>query len=73
MNVGFLELIFTIYYDFLLEKLYIELNTKTYKIKKSILFSLFDENKKPVKEVFAADFSDRIVHHLLINRIIPYL
>lgn len=37
------------------------------------MFSLFDENKKPKKEVFAADFRDRIVHHLLINRIIDRL
>ena len=37
------------------------------------MFSLFDENKKPIKEVFAADFRDRIVHHLLVNRIMDRL
>lgn len=49
-----------------LYKLWYELNTMTYKIGSSIVFCV----DKPVKrEVFAADFRDRIVHHLVINRI----
>ena len=50
-----------------LYKLWIDLNKGYYKIGKSIAFIV----DKPVKrEVFAADFRDRIVHHLVINRII---
>lgn len=49
-----------------LYKLWHELNSKEYKIGKSIAFCV----EKPVKrEIFAADFRDRIVHHLLIRRI----
>ena len=49
-----------------LNYLYYELNTGKYKIGKSIAFIV----DKPVKrEVFAADFRDRIVHHLVINRL----
>ena len=50
-----------------LVSLYYELNTKKYKVGKSIAFIV----DKPVKrEVFAADFRDRIVHHLVINHIL---
>ena len=49
-----------------LYKLWIDLNTQKYEIGKSIVFCV----EKPVKrEVFAADFRDRIVHHLIINMI----
>jgi hypothetical protein len=49
-----------------LYKLYNELNSKTYTVGRSIAFCV----ERPVKrEVFAADFRDRIVHHLLINRL----
>lgn len=49
-----------------LYNLWINLNRMNYEIGKSITFCV----DKPVKrEVFAADFIDRIVHHLLINRI----
>jgi len=52
-----------------LYKLWIELNQKKYEIGKSIVFII----DKPVKrEVFAADFRDRIIHHLIINRIMPH-
>lgn len=45
--------------------LWIELNSLSYKIGKSIAFVV----DKPVKrEVFAADFRDRIIHHLFVNR-----
>lgn len=53
-----------------LENLYQELNSMTYTIGKSIVFLLFSNNI-PYREVFAADFKDRIVHHLLINRLLP--
>lgn len=47
-------------------KLYEALNGLIYKIGRSIAFCV----DKPVKrEVFAADFRDRIVHHLVINRL----
>ena len=46
-------------------KLWKELNNKKYEINKSITFIV----DKPVyREVFAADFRDRIIHHLFINR-----
>lgn len=46
--------------------LWTDLNHMNYEIGKSITFCV----ERPVKrEVFAADFRDRIVHHLLINRI----
>lgn len=52
-----------------LYELWLELNSKTYEIGRSIAFTV----RRPViREVFAADFRDRIVHHLLINRIIKY-
>ena len=54
-----------------LENLYQELNSMTYTIGKSIVFLLFDKNFIHYREVFAADFKDRIVHHLLINRLLP--
>lgn len=50
-----------------LYKLWVDLNQGTYQIGRSIAFIV----KKPVcREVFAADFRDRIVHHLVINRLI---
>ena len=50
-----------------LYKLWYDINNCTYTIGKSIAFIV----EKPVKrEVFAADFRDRIVHHLVIKRII---
>ena len=53
-----------------LYKLYIELNNFLYEVGRSICFIV----DKPVpREIFAADFRDRIVHHLFINRILPYI
>ena len=50
-----------------LYRLWVDLNKGYYKIGKSIAFIV----DKPVKrEVFAADFRDRIVHHLVIRRLI---
>lgn len=53
-----------------LYKLYEDLNKGTYEIGRSICFLV----EFPVwREVFAADFRDRIVQHLIVNRINPYL
>lgn len=50
-----------------LYQLWYDLNSFNYEIDRSIVFCV----DKPVKrEVFAADFRDRIIHHLVINRII---
>lgn len=52
-----------------LEHLLAELKSKTYRPGRSICFVV----TKPVpREIFAADFRDRIVHHLLVNEIIDY-
>jgi len=46
-----------------------EINSLTYKIGKSIAFVV----KFPVlREVFAADFRDRIIHHLVMIELMPY-
>ena len=46
-----------------------DINNGTYKIGKSIAFVV----RFPVyREVFAADFRDRVVHHLIINELMPY-
>jgi len=47
-----------------------ELETQTYELKPGICFI----NELPVKrEIIAADFRDRVVHHFLYNRIYPVL
>lgn len=49
-------------------ELYNEINQRNYQVGRSICFITF----VPVKrEVFAADFRDRVVHHLLYNYISP--
>lgn len=53
-----------------LYNLWVDLNTGAYVVGRSICFI----NRRPVpREVFAADFVDRIVHHLFINRVIRYI
>lgn len=43
-----------------------DINNRTYQIGRSVSFII----NKPVKrEIFAADFRDRVVHHLVINKI----
>lgn len=42
-----------------------ELNDQTYEIGKSTVFCV---TRPKLREVFAADFRDRIVHHLIMNR-----
>jgi hypothetical protein len=53
-------------YEQKLFKLYEDIITRRYKVGKSICFII----KKPVKrEIFAADFRDRIIHRLIFNYI----
>lgn len=46
-----------------------EINNGTYEIGQSIAFII---TYPKCREVFAADFRDRIVHHLVINELMPY-
>lgn len=64
------QLRFEINYEQELFKLYDEIKNKSYKVGKSIAFII----NKPVKrEIFAASFRDRVVHHLIFNYINPIL
>ena len=47
-----------------------DLQNRKYKIGQSICFLT---HSPKLREVFAADFRDRVVHHLLIHAIEPYL
>lgn len=47
-------------------QLYDDLNKKTYKIGRSICFLI---TSPKLREVFAADFRDRIVHHVLVKEL----
>ncbi|PIQ69734.1 hypothetical protein COS55_00230 [Candidatus Shapirobacteria bacterium CG03_land_8_20_14_0_80_40_19] len=59
---------FEIDYESNLVTLCEEINNGTYNPGKSIAFIV----NKPVKrEIFAADFKDRVVHHLIINKLNP--
>ena len=56
-------------YEENLLELYTELKNQTWKCGKSTCFIV----NEPVKrEIFAAPFRDRIVHHILMNRLNPY-
>ena len=54
----------------LLYKLWIDLNTFQYKIGRSTTFIYHEPLSNHYREIFAADFVDRIIQHLLINRMI---
>ncbi len=61
-------LAFEIDYQSNLIQLCKEINSGNYQIGRSIAFIV----NQPVKrEIFAADFRDRIVHHLIINKLNP--
>jgi len=61
-------LAFEVDYENSLLKLCEEINNGTYQPGKSIAFIV----NRPVKrEIFAADFRDRVVHHLIINKLNP--
>lgn len=49
-------------------ELWRELNNQTYTPATSIVFCV---TQPKLREVFAADFRDRVVHHLFINKILP--
>lgn len=53
-----------------LQQLCDDLNNRTYTIGRSDTFCV---TRPKVREVFAADFRDRIVHHLLIQKLLPIL
>lgn len=46
-----------------------QLEERSYKPKRSICFVV---TYPKIREIFAADFSDRIIHHLLVSEIEPY-
>ncbi len=46
-----------------------QLESRTYQPKRSICFVV---TYPKTREIFAADFSDRIIHHLLVSEIEPY-
>lgn len=52
-----------------LVQLYRELSSRSYVVGSSICFTINDSVKR---EVFAADFRDRVVHHFLYNRLSPF-
>ena len=61
-------LAFEINYESELLKLLRQINNGTYSVGRSIAFIVH----KPVqREIFAADFRDRVVHHLIINKLNP--
>lgn len=60
---------FELDYETKLIKLYNDIKKRKYKIGKSIAFIVFEPVKR---EVFAANFRDRIVHHYIIDKINKY-
>jgi len=61
-------LAFEVDYEANLLKLCAEINNGSYQPGKSIAFIV----NKPIKrEIFAADFRDRVVHHLIVNKLDP--
>ena len=61
-------LAFELDYESNLIQLWNDLNDGSYRLGKSIAFIVH----KPVqREIFAADFRDRVVHHLIINKLNP--
>lgn len=60
---------FEMYYERNLFELYEEIKSEKYEVSRSICFISFN----PVqREIFAGDFRDRIVHHLIYNYISPF-
>ncbi len=64
----FNALAFEVDYESNLVSLYHEINSGSYKPGKSIAFIV---NNPVTREIFAADFRDRVVHHLVINKLNP--
>lgn len=63
-------LAFEMHHERELRKLWVELNDMTYTISPSIVFAV---TRPKLREVFAADFRDRVVHHLLMLRLEPII
>ncbi len=61
---------FELHYETYLRELYEELNSMGYKISTSIAFGV---TRPKHREVFAASFRDRVVHHLLMIKLEPIL
>jgi RNA-directed DNA polymerase len=61
-------LAFEVDYESALLKLCAEINNGSYQPGKSIAFIV---NKPAKREIFAADFRDRVVHHLIVNKLNP--
>lgn len=59
---------FEVDYEENLLRLWYEVNTHSYEIGKSICFLV---TKPKLREVFAADFRDRIIHHIIMMRLEP--
>lgn len=57
-------------YEFWLYDLLQEINNETYEIGRSIGFAV---TKPKIREIWAADFKDRVVHHLVYNKIGNYI
>ena len=62
------QLQFEIEYERNIFELYRQIISYNYKPKRSICFVVENTVKR---EIFAADFSDRVVHHLIYNYIMP--
>ncbi len=59
---------FEMNYEENLIQLWREINDRSYRVGRSIAFVV---NKPVVREIFAADFRDRVVHHLIIRKLLP--
>lgn len=57
-------------YELWLKELLEQINNETYEIGRSIGFAV---TKPKTREIWAADFKDRVVHHLVYNKIGPYI
>ena len=59
---------FELDYENNLVKLWKDINLRRYEIGKSICFIV---TKPKLREIFAADFRDRVVHHIIMMRLEP--
>lgn len=57
---------FELYYEYNCIQLWKDINNRTYKIGKSICFIV---TRPKLREIFAANFRDRIVHHIIMNKL----
>jgi len=57
---------FELHYEYNCIQLWKDINNRTYKIGKSICFIV---TRPKLREIFAANFRDRIVHHIIMNKL----